>query len=75
MASLSPFISEECAPRCVLERRWVKRRVCSSVIEILYRRKNPSVTVNSGNNGVHRIEPISVQFSAKRSYGTAQRRT
>ncbi|GFQ65345.1 ATP-dependent DNA helicase [Trichonephila clavata] len=29
---------------------------------------------NIGNNGVHRIEPISVQFPTKRSYSTAERR-
>ncbi|GFS42484.1 ATP-dependent DNA helicase [Trichonephila inaurata madagascariensis] len=38
----------------------------------MYEQDIPSVTVNFGNNGVHRIEPTSVQFPAKRSYGTAE---
>ncbi|GBM49210.1 hypothetical protein AVEN_158184-1 [Araneus ventricosus] len=41
--------------------------------EQMYEQDIPSVTVNFGNNGVHRIEPISVQFPAKRRYGTAER--
>ncbi|GBO20596.1 hypothetical protein AVEN_60483-1 [Araneus ventricosus] len=40
----------------------------------MYGQDIPSVTVNFGNNGVRRIEPISVQFPAKRIYGTAERR-
>ncbi|GBN54938.1 hypothetical protein AVEN_123891-1 [Araneus ventricosus] len=40
----------------------------------MYEQDIPSITVNFGNNGVRRIEPISVQFPAKRSYGTAERR-
>ncbi|GFY69346.1 transformer-2 protein homolog alpha [Trichonephila inaurata madagascariensis] len=40
----------------------------------MYEPDIPSVTVNFGNNGVHRIEPTSVQFPAKRSYGTAEQR-
>ncbi|KAF8771575.1 ATP-dependent DNA helicase PIF1 like protein [Argiope bruennichi] len=40
----------------------------------MYEQVIPSITVNVGNNGVHRIEPISMQFPAKHSYGTAKRR-
>ncbi|GFX14915.1 ATP-dependent DNA helicase [Trichonephila clavipes] len=40
----------------------------------MYDQDIPSATVNYGNNRVHKIEPRSVQFPAKLSYGTAERR-
>lgn len=34
----------------------------------------PSVRIDFGQDGVHLIKPISIQFPAKYSYGTAERR-
>lgn len=40
----------------------------------MYENDVPSVRVNFGQIGVHQISPIAVQFPAKHSYGTAERR-
>ncbi|GBP80550.1 hypothetical protein EVAR_39420_1 [Eumeta japonica] len=40
----------------------------------LYAEDIPSVRVDFGSDGVHLIKPISIQFPAKYSYGTAERR-
>lgn len=40
----------------------------------MYESDIPSVYVNFGLNGIHLIQPRSVQFPAKWSYGTAERR-
>ena len=34
----------------------------------------PSVEIDFGNDGIHTIKPKTIQFSAKYSYGTAERR-
>ncbi|XP_054746145.1 ATP-dependent DNA helicase PIF1-like [Anastrepha obliqua] len=40
----------------------------------LYAEDIPSVRIDFGSDGVHMIKPISIQFPAKYSYGTAERR-
>lgn len=40
----------------------------------LYADDIPSVRIDFGSDGVHMIKPISIQFPAKYSYGTAERR-
>ena len=40
----------------------------------VYAEDIPSVRINFGSDGEHVIKPISIQFPAKYSYGTAERR-
>jgi len=40
----------------------------------MYETDIPSVRIDFGNDGIHVIEPISIQFPAKFNYGTIERR-
>lgn len=40
----------------------------------MYETDIPSIKVNFGNEGEHLIQPIGIQFPAKYSYGTVERR-
>src|SRR5277367_4298216 len=40
----------------------------------MYSEDIPAVKIDFGEVGIHRLDPMSVQFPAKFSYGTAERR-
>ena len=40
----------------------------------IYETDIPSISVDFGHDGIHEVQPKSIQFPAKFSYGTAERR-